>query len=91
MNSSSVLLRKGGICFWISFLMAGVATMLFFATFDPTSLGKLATFPIELSREAGYTVGFFLFWTLLSCNSVVVLYLASPTTRHQIMDCHTAD
>jgi hypothetical protein len=62
---------------WVSFLSAGVATMLFFATFDPSELANIATFPQDLSREAGYTIGFLLFWLLLIINNLLVHFLSS--------------
>lgn len=69
------ILKTVGISLWVSFLSAAVATMLFFATFDPQQLGELATFPMQLSRESGYTIGFFLFWILLVINSSIILLL----------------
>ena len=62
---------------WVSFLSAGVATMLFFATFDPQEIGNLATYPIELDRLSGYSIGFLMFWAVLSCNSFAVLWLSN--------------
>ena len=64
-----------GICGWMSFLGAAVATMLFFATFDPQELAQLATFPMELGRMAGYSIGFLCFWVLLLINSLAVAWL----------------
>ena len=64
-----------GVVLWVSFLFAGIATVLFFATFDPAALAQVATFPMELDRPTGYSVGFFLFWLLLIINSLVVLWL----------------
>lgn len=69
------ILKTIGVSLWISFLFAGIASMLFFATFDPEILAQQATFATELSREAGYTIGFFLFWLLLVVNSSVALFL----------------
>jgi hypothetical protein len=58
-----------GACLWPAFLWAGVATILFFATFDPTHLGKVATYQLPLSRSTGYTLGFFGFWLLgITCS-----------------------
>lgn len=52
------------VVLWASFLPATVATMLFFAAFDPAELALSATFPIEMSRMAGYALGFAFFWAL---------------------------
>lgn len=65
-----------GVVLWVSFLSAAVATMLFFATFDPVDLGDIATFPTSLDRASGYSMGFLLFWLLLVVNSLVVVWLA---------------
>lgn len=66
-----------GISIWVSFLSAGLATMLFFATFDPAVIAQIATYPITISRTAGYSLGFLLFWLLLVINSVVIIWLAN--------------
>lgn len=66
-----------GVSLWVSFLSAAIATMLFFATFDPTVLAEVATFPMVMDRTAGYSVGFLLFWLLLVINSIVVIWLAN--------------
>ena len=51
-----------GAVLWPTFLWASIATMLFFATFDPIDLGVIATFATPLPRLAGYTIGFLGFW-----------------------------
>ena len=66
-----------GIVLWVSFLSAGAATMLFFATFDPQEIARLATYPLELDPLSGYSIGFLLFWVLLICNSLAVLWLSN--------------
>ena len=66
-----------GVILWVSFLFACIATMLFFATFDPVDISQVATFPMELDRQSGYSIGFFLFWVLLIANSVVINWLNS--------------
>mgnify|MGYP001607203749 CR=1 FL=1 len=59
---------------WSSFLVAAVAESVFFALFDP---GELTLFgqPIELSRTAIYSIGFFLFWGLGAASSGLSLFL----------------
>ena len=76
-------LRTYGMSIWCSFLSAGIASVLFFATFDPRVLVENATFPYPLSREAAYTLGFFLFWILLILNSFLVLMLAQGANRER--------
>ena len=54
--------KRFGVVAWPSFFAAGVATMVFFAFVDPLQLRDI-TFPgMALTREAGYTIAFFLFW-----------------------------
>lgn len=65
-----------GISLWVSFLSAAIATMLFFATFDPVTIAEIATFPFEIDRTSGYSIGFLLFWMLLIFNSLAVIWLA---------------
>jgi hypothetical protein len=53
---------------WPSFLLAGVATSVFFVFLDPVRLldheGEA-----PLSRMAAYSLGFFLFWLLCAASS----------------------
>lgn len=83
------LIISYGIILWVSFLWAGIATILFFATFDPTELAMMATFPMEIDRSSGYSVGFLLFWVLLISNSAVVNWLSNrkPSSKdHLVQD-----
>ena len=59
---------------WPAFLVAGVAEAIFFTLFDPIEL-RLFGAPIEVSREAAYTVGFFAFWILAMASSVLTVLL----------------
>ncbi len=60
---------------WPAFLMAGMAEMLFFTVFDPFDLHFFGA-PLELSREAMYTLGFFGFWALGVASSGLTVFLA---------------
>ena len=64
-----------GVVLWVSFVTAGVATMLFFATFDPLQIIEAATYPLMLSRMSSYSIGFFLFWLLTSSTGAVIAWL----------------
>jgi len=59
---------------WPSFLVAGAAETVFFALFDPGDLSLFGQ-PLELSRTAIYSIGFFLFWGFAAASSGVSLYL----------------
>lgn len=79
-----VFWRTYGVIAWVSFLFAGVATMLFFATFDPVELANLATYPSDMSPLAGYTIGFFLFWVFgFCCTTLSCMLLALPLRKRR--------
>lgn len=65
---------------WPSFLTAGVATILFFAYFDPQLLMQVSGYG-EITRMAGYTIGFFLFWLLTSVTCVMTCYFQRPCAK----------
>lgn len=66
---------------WISFLTAAVATMLFFAVFDPVEIGTQLHADIEIAREAGYAAGFFFFWVLAAACSAVTAWLVRTAPK----------
>ncbi|MBT8439609.1 MAG: hypothetical protein HKP55_10615 [Gammaproteobacteria bacterium] len=63
--------------FWPSFLVASLTTILFFAFFDPSELGRISGYP-EVSRLAGYTIGFLLFWLFSAVSSALTYYFRQP-------------
>ena len=65
---------------WISFLVAAVGTMVFFAFFDPVALVDLYE-DVEISRDAGYATGFFFFWVLCAICSGVTAYLVRTAPK----------
>lgn len=70
------LIRAFGVVLWPSFLTAGLATMIFFAAIDPLTL-HAETFPdLEIGRQAGYTVGFLMFWVVCGLSSALTLFLS---------------
>ena len=81
---SKVFWRSFGVMAWVSFLFAALASMLFFASFEPTELAAIATFPAELSANTLYTFGFFLLWifgfSTTACSSIL---LALPLAKRQ--------
>ena len=64
---------------WLSFLMAGMATGVFFSTIDPVELKYCVSFP-EVSRTGAYTIGFFLFWLLTSASSLLAVFFTYPAS-----------
>jgi hypothetical protein len=75
------LAQKVGAILWPSFFSAGVVTMVFFAFVDPLQLRDI-TFPgLGLSREAGYTIAFFLFWSATAGASLFTWILLRPASR----------
>ena len=79
----SQLAQDTAATLWPSFLAASVATMFFFAFFDPSVFGEGAIPPRWLTnRMAGYAVGFFFFWAICTLSSALTLYLVR-TARDQ--------
>jgi len=66
---------------WISFLAASVATMLFFAVFDPTELIATLYVDIDIGRQGGYAVGFFFFWIISAGCSAVTAWLVRTAPK----------
>lgn len=69
------IIRRFGAVIWPSFFSAGVATILFFAVVDPTELATITWPDVEITRLAGYSIGFFMFWlcTLSACLFTAML------------------
>ena len=54
--------QKYAVLSWISFLIAAVFTMLFFAFIDPLVVVDAINIDGVESRNAGYAIGFFFLW-----------------------------
>lgn len=67
--------RDAAYVAWASFLMACAASAVFFAMVDPQVLSGTTTPGWEISREAGYAIGFFGFWLLTAATSVFMVWL----------------
>ncbi len=72
------LLQQWGAVLWPSFIAAGLATVVFFAFVDPLRLAAISFPGHAISRELGYTVGFFMFWMVTAAASAVTAYLLRP-------------
>lgn len=67
---------------WPAFLMAGVTEALVFSVVDPESLHWFGGASVNGSRQAIYTVSFFVFWlvTAVACS----LTYALTTVTHDV-------
>ena len=75
------LAQKVGAVLWPSFFSACIATMVFFAFIDPLQLRDI-TFPgIDISREAGYSIAFFMFWIATASACLFTWTLLRPSSR----------
>ena len=77
------LAQRIGAILWPSFFAAGVATMVFFALFDPVDLFHLLRPESTIGRGLGYTVGFFLFWIATAASSLFTWMLLCPGNRYR--------
>ena len=60
---------------WPAFLLAGVLEMVVFAMVDPNDLSWFGQ-PVEWSREAIYTVSYFVFWGITMVSSALTTLLS---------------
>lgn len=58
---------------WPSFIVAGVAEILFFTVIDPQELYLFGQ-PVHLSRLATYSIGFFGFWAICAASSMTTCF-----------------
>jgi len=63
---------------WPSFLVAGVAEVVFFVLFDPVELELLGEV-LGVSRLAAYSAGFLLFWLFAAASSAFTSFLQDRT------------
>ena len=65
---------------WPSFLVAIVASGVFFSAFNPLDLIPF-NLNIDISPLAAYSIGFFLFWILAIISSTGTLYFTISNCR----------
>jgi hypothetical protein len=65
---------------WPAFLVAAVLEMVVFALVDPSDLHWFGS-PLALSREAVYTLAFFVFWGLTMASSALTTLLSLPSSE----------
>lgn len=82
------MIRHIGAVIWPSFFAAGVATIIFFAVVDPIALATITWPDIEITRLAGYSIGFFMFWlcTLSACLFTAMLIAPPSPDRKLVTD-----
>ena len=80
------IVRVFGAILWPSFFAAGVSAMVFFAIVDPLELADITWPHVAVSRQVGYTIGFFMFWgcTLASSafSALLLGHLSAPGQRN---------
>jgi hypothetical protein len=60
---------------WPAFLVAGLLEMLVFAMVDPADLHWFGQ-PLDMSRQAIYTLAFFAFWLMTMASSALTTLLS---------------
>jgi len=65
---------KAILVLWPSFLMAGIAEVVFFTVVNP---GQLYLFgePVNYSAISTYSIGFLGFWIVCAASSLLTLFL----------------
>ncbi|HEY1315005.1 MAG TPA: hypothetical protein VGE92_14085 [Steroidobacteraceae bacterium] len=82
-SSDQRFLMDVGLVSWSSFLAACVASILFFAAVDPQLLRDAGPRIFDnLSREAGYALGFFFFWMLAASAAGLSVYMVRSAEWH---------
>lgn len=78
-------LQHLGTVLWCAFLAACVATLLFFAHFDPLLLVSDGAAPGWLAdRRGGYALGFFFFWAIGTLAAGMTTWLiTTPRPDHR--------
>lgn len=62
---------------WPSFLVAGIAEMVFFTVMDPQQLYLFGQ-PVDFSPIATYSIGFFGFWLVCAASSLLTMFFLRP-------------
>ena len=65
---------------WPAFLVAAVLEMMVFAVLDPQMLTLFGE-QVDWSREAVYTITFFIFWFMMMVSSALTVLLSLPPSE----------
>ncbi len=68
-------MKKAIWILWPSFIVAGIAEVVFFTLFDPVELHMVAKVVGVTSHLAWYTIGFLLFWAFAAASSAFTCFL----------------
>ena len=63
---------------WPSFLVGGAAETVFFTLFDPMDMHVLGH-PMDWSRTAVYTLGFFVLWAICAAASTMSCFMQATS------------
>ena len=67
---------------WPSFLVAGIAEVLFFTIINPQELYLFGE-AVDFSPIATYSIGFFAFWLVCAASSLLTIFLQQqPRADH---------
>ncbi len=81
------LARLALVVLWPAFVMAGVLEMLIFVVVDPGAFAWFGGAPLGWSRQAVYTVTFFILWGVLAVSgALTVLFAHSAAGEHTSAD-----
>ncbi len=65
---------------WPSFIIGGIAEMVFFTLIDPQELYLFGQ-PVHWSPTAVYSLGFFMFWGIAAASSAFTCFLQRSATE----------
>ena len=68
---------------WPSFIAAGMGVAIIFTLVDPTGLVILGD-PLEASRTAVYTLGFFILWAICTAASALSCFLQATSRADDV-------
>jgi hypothetical protein len=66
---------------WPAFLVAGALELLVFSVVDPADLNSLSH--LMWSRDAYYSIAFFVFWAVVAVASALTLWLSAGESRSE--------
>lgn len=77
------MIQRLGAVVWPSFFAAAVMSAVFFAFIDPLELQQISFPQHAISREVGYSLGFFMFWVGTLCACAVTALLLRPAREQE--------